>query len=84
MSRLLRAFTEMIEGNSKVAPRKSTDAEPLKKSEFKTLIQKELTTSKKVMGLGGGGRRRERRRKKTVGVLELSQLSLFADISLPS
>uniref|UniRef100_A0A670Z9A5 Uncharacterized protein n=1 Tax=Pseudonaja textilis TaxID=8673 RepID=A0A670Z9A5_PSETE len=46
MSRLLRAFTEMIEGNSKVAPRKSTDAEPLKKSEFKTLIQKELTTSK--------------------------------------
>ncbi|KAG8146923.1 hypothetical protein E2320_014001 [Naja naja] len=48
MSRLLRAFTEMIEGNSKVPPRKSTDAELLKKSEFKTLIQKELTPSKRT------------------------------------
>nr|AIQ82675.1 epidermal differentiation protein [Anolis carolinensis] len=43
MSRLIRAFTDMMEGNHKSNPKKVKEAETFKKSEFKKLIQQELS-----------------------------------------
>ncbi|KAJ7307280.1 hypothetical protein JRQ81_009283 [Phrynocephalus forsythii] len=42
MSKLIKAFTDLIEGNSKASHKKAKEAETFKKSEFKKLIQQEV------------------------------------------
>lgn len=42
MSKLIKAFTDLIEGNSKASHKKAKEAETFKRSEFKKLIQQEL------------------------------------------